>query len=160
MKLNNYFLEAFFSVSIWVNENFILLSQTKFQWHLFIPGRSCSWNSVMTNLSVQQEKLASLCYFRPCHTEYETYNTGKNIVISPDFLVWRFCGKAKFPRSFRWIAQNYAETVPFRKISTPGNQMKLRYFSQCKSNQNSSFQISSSFWIETCWNDCISKTKW
>ena len=24
------------------------------------------------------------------------------------------------------------ETVPFRKISTPGNQVKLRYFSQCK----------------------------
>ena len=23
-----------------------------------------------------------------------------------------------------------AETVPFRKISTPGNQVKLRYFSQ------------------------------
>ena len=24
------------------------------------------------------------------------------------------------------------ETVPFRKISTPRNQVKLRYFSQCK----------------------------
>ena len=29
------------------------------------------------------------------------------------------------------IAQNYAETVPFRKFSTPGNQVILRYFSQC-----------------------------
>ena len=29
------------------------------------------------------------------------------------------------------IARNYAETVPFRKMSTPGNQVKLRYFSQC-----------------------------
>ena len=28
------------------------------------------------------------------------------------------------------IAQNSAETVPFRKISTPGNQVKLRYFTQ------------------------------
>ena len=27
--------------------------------------------------------------------------------------------------------RNYAETVPFRKISTPENQVKLRYFSQC-----------------------------
>ena len=27
-------------------------------------------------------------------------------------------------------ARNCAETVPFRKISTPGNQVKLRYFSQ------------------------------
>ena len=28
-------------------------------------------------------------------------------------------------------ARNYAENVPFRKISTPGNQAKLQYFSQC-----------------------------
>ena len=31
--------------------------------------------------------------------------------------------------SFR-IVSGDAETVPFRKISTPGNQVKLRYFSQ------------------------------
>ena len=30
------------------------------------------------------------------------------------------------------FAGNYAETVPFRKISTPGNQVKLRYLSQWK----------------------------
>ena len=24
----------------------------------------------------------------------------KNIVISPNFLVWKFCGKAQFPHSF------------------------------------------------------------
>ena len=59
-------------------------------------------------------------------------NTAKNIVISPDFLVWKFCGKAQFPYSFGRIARNCAETVPLRKISTPGNQVKLRYFSQCK----------------------------
>ena len=38
----------------------------------------------------------------------------KNAVISSNFLVWKFL-----------------ETVPFHKISTPGNQMKLRYFTQC-----------------------------
>ena len=27
--------------------------------------------------------------------------------------------------------QKNKQTVPFRKISTPGNQVKLRYFSQC-----------------------------
>ena len=32
-----------------------------------------------------------------------------------------FCGKAQFPHSFGWIARNYAETVPFHKIFTPGN---------------------------------------
>ena len=54
----------------------------------------------------------------------------KNTAISPDFLVWKFCGKAQFPHSFGRFALNYEETVPFRKISTPENQVKLWYFSQ------------------------------
>ena len=29
------------------------------------------------------------------------------------------------------FARNYAETVPFRKISAPGNQVKLQHFTQC-----------------------------
>ena len=57
--------------------------------------------------------------------------TAKNTIISPDFLVWKFCGKAQFPHGFGRSARNSAETVPFRKISTPGNQVKLWYFSQC-----------------------------
>ena len=32
---------------------------------------------------------------------------------------------------FGRFTRNYAETVPFHKISTPRNQVKLRYFSQC-----------------------------
>ena len=60
-------------------------------------------------------------------------NTTKNTKISPNFLTWTFCGKAQFPQSFGQIAQNYAETVPFYKISTPENKVKLWYFSQ--SNQ-------------------------
>ena len=47
--------------------------------------------------------------------------TAKNTVISPNFQVWKFCGKAQFPHSFGRIARNYAETVLFHKISTPGN---------------------------------------
>ena len=47
--------------------------------------------------------------------------TAQNIVISPNSLVWEFCGKAQFPHSFRRFALSYVETVPFRKISTPGN---------------------------------------
>ena len=34
----------------------------------------------------------------------------KNTVISPNFLVWTFCGKAQFPQSFG-RRRNYAETV-------------------------------------------------
>ena len=48
-------------------------------------------------------------------------NTAKNIVISPNYLVWKLCGKTQFPQSFGRIAGNSAETVPFHKISTPGN---------------------------------------
>ena len=44
-------------------------------------------------------------------------HTAKNTVISPNFLVWTFWGKAQFPHSFRRFARNCANTVPFNKIS-------------------------------------------
>ena len=55
----------------------------------------------------------------------------KNAVISPNFLVWKFCGKAQFPLSFRRLAQNYVETMSVHKISTTGNYVKLLHFTQC-----------------------------
>ena len=45
--------------------------------------------------------------------------TVKNTVISPSFVVLKFCGKAQFPHSFERFAQNYAESVPFHKIFIP-----------------------------------------
>ena len=42
----------------------------------------------------------------------------KNTVICPNFLVWKFCGKAKFSNSFERIPRKYAKTVPFHKISS------------------------------------------
>ena len=42
----------------------------------------------------------------------------------PSFHLISWCGNFV-------VRQNYAETVPFHKIPTPGNQVKLRYFSQC-----------------------------
>ena len=47
--------------------------------------------------------------------------TAKNTVISPNFLVWKFCGKVQFPLIFRIFARNYEETVSFHKIFTSGN---------------------------------------
>ena len=38
--------------------------------------------------------------------------------------------KEQFPHSFGQFAQNYAETVPFHKISTPGKYLKLGHFTQ------------------------------
>ena len=69
-------------------------------------------------------------HLKPPETSWN-YLTAKNTIISFDFLVWKICGKAQFPHSFRWIARNYAEVVPFGKISTPGSRVKLPYFSQC-----------------------------
>ena len=54
--------------------------------------------------------------------------TAQNTVISPNLMVWKFCGKARFPQSFGRFAGNSVETVRFQKISTPRNQVKLRYF--------------------------------
>ena len=45
---------------------------------------------------------------------------------SPNFLEWKFSGKANFPYSFGRIAQNYAENPSFHKIFTP----PIRYFTQ------------------------------
>ena len=51
--------------------------------------------------------------------------TAKNTVISPDFLVWKFCVKAQFQLRF---TRYFTETVSLHKISTPGNSVKLRLF--------------------------------
>ena len=56
----------------------------------------------------------------------------RNTITSPNFLVRKFWGKAQFPHSFGRFTQNYAETVPFHKISTLGNLVKLGYFTQWK----------------------------
>ena len=45
----------------------------------------------------------------------------QNAAILPNILVLKFCGEAQFPHSFGRFARNYAETMPFRKISIPGN---------------------------------------
>ena len=56
----------------------------------------------------------------------------KNTVISPNFMVWKFCGRSQFPHSFERIVRNYEETVPFHKSSASWNYVKLRYFSEWK----------------------------
>ena len=60
-----------------------------------------------------------------------------------DWVLRRFCGLYEFKSGCLVVivriinskaskkARNYAENVLFRKMSTTGNQAKLRYFSQC-----------------------------
>ena len=45
------------------------------------------------------------------------YNTGKNSVISPDFLVWTFYGKAQFPHSFGRFAPGNFHTRKSSQIT-------------------------------------------
>ena len=66
-----------------------------------------------------------------------------NTVISPNFLFWNFCGKVQFTHSFGRFNRNYAGTVPFHKISTAGNWVKLRCFTQCEELLKSSYNITS-----------------
>ena len=54
----------------------------------------------------------------------------KNTIISPNILVWKFKGNEQFLHNFARFARNCAETAPSHKISTPGNLVRLRYFSQ------------------------------
>ena len=49
--------------------------------------------------------------------------TVSSTVISSNFLVLKFCGKAQFPYNLRRIAWNYAETVPFYKITRKLGEM-------------------------------------
>ena len=46
----------------------------------------------------------------------------------PNFYLIFWCGnfvERQFLKSFEWIARNLVGTVPFHKISTPGNQVKF-----------------------------------
>ena len=56
-----------------------------------------------------------LCIILHLNETSTTYSyTAKNTVISPNFLMWKFCGKSQFPR----FLGNYAETALFHKIPT------------------------------------------
>ena len=53
-------------------------------------------------------------------------DTAKNTVISPDFLVWKFCGKVQFPYCFGRFARNY-KTIRKRCLSAKYPHQKIRW---------------------------------
>ena len=57
--------------------------------------------------------------------KYTSTNTAKNTVITPDFLVWKLCGKAQFPHSFRRFAHNYAKLCLSAKF--PHQEIRWNY---------------------------------
>ena len=52
-----------------------------------------------------EKKSSDFCYLQG------NLSTAENTVISPNFLVWKFCGKTQFPHSFGRITRKYAETA-------------------------------------------------
>ena len=44
------------------------------------------------------------------------FDTEKNTVISPNFLVCKFCGKAQFPHSFGRFAMLFTKNLPFKNV--------------------------------------------
>ena len=45
--------------------------------------------------------------------------TAQNTENSPNFLVWKLCGKGQFSQSFGRFARTSTETEPFHNISKP-----------------------------------------
>ena len=82
-------------------------------------GRITKVHNSKTNLKPTLSTLKIIVYKRK-GTNISPKHCVKT-VISANFLVWKFCGKVQFLHSFGQIAQNYAETVPFHKISTSEN---------------------------------------
>ena len=80
------------------------------------PKNSCFWNAYKTKLNendhiviVKFENIFTLSIISLYSTNHivlfkTDISTAKNTVISPDFLVWKFFGKAQFPYSFGQIA--------------------------------------------------------
>ena len=88
---------------------------------------------------------------------YTAVYTTKNTVILPNFVVWKFCGKAQFPHSFGRIVRNYAETVPFQK-KFPHHEIWQNYkIFQCYL-QHISVHNSLSFTTENKRGNCIGST--
>ena len=49
--------------------------------------------------------------------KYIAKNIEKNTIISPNFLVWKFCGKAQFPHSEKHWEKIIIDTINWRKLS-------------------------------------------
>ena len=49
--------------------------------------------------------------------KYIAKNIEKNTIISPNFLVWKFCGKAQFPHSEKYWEKIIIDTINWRKLS-------------------------------------------
>ena len=98
--LQFFFLLRHFFLFLFLVSNFLFSVLTFF---------SCCRYSVCSSFSLCSISLSS------------KVSNAKNTVVWPNFLVYKFYGKVQFAHSFGWITQNYAQTVPFYKIYTPGN---------------------------------------
>ena len=49
-------------------------------------------------------------------TRYVMFITAQNTEISPNFLVWKFCGKVQSPQSFGRFPRNFPQNFHTRKL--------------------------------------------
>ena len=79
---------------------------------------------------VKEKKL--IIYFRNHFPDVNLSLATTNLSLCKisKFHLISWCRNAQFSQSFGRIAQNSTETLRFHKNSTPGNQVKLRYFMQ------------------------------
>ena len=100
------------------------LSQNKFSGLFRMLWNICRETHLLrclTEFLMRLWNTSKLIFLRVFSNVCAQTTTAENTVISPNFLVWTFCGKAQFLHSFGRFARNYLETVPFHKISVPGN---------------------------------------
>ena len=87
----------------------------------FIEKNSFSFQIKPKSDEYQYTKCRNLVLFQISIVD----STAKNTVISPNFLVWKFCGKEQFPHSFGQFARNYTEL--FLSTKFPHQQIKWNY---------------------------------
>ena len=130
MVLRCYFPHHFFFTSLQglfsFSSEFCLISISIFYFppaFFYFPSTFFYFPSVFVLLLLSYFVLLPLCIcFSLSFLNTSLQHHSKKIpVISPNFLVWTFCGRTQFPHSCGRIPRNYAETIPFHKISTSEN---------------------------------------
>ena len=79
----------------------------------------------------------------PPYQQTAKYFTAKNTVISPDFLVWKVCGKAQFPHSFGRFALLIDRILSFLEVAFEINKHRTPLMLQlhCESDFFITFEI-------------------
>ena len=101
----------YFCDTVWTK--LLLKSKFKKQWLVQNTSRQSErlWWECFSAFENKYEYIVMTSLLRSKLWDGKLQSPAKNSVIPPNFLVWKFCGKAQFLHSFRRIAQNCGETA-------------------------------------------------